>query len=533
VSRGRASVISLAVFLFVLGARLHGQVLIEVGEEWRYLKGTVAAPVDWRLVNFDDSTWESGPTGIGYADGDDTTMLTDMVNTYGSFYARKRFATPNPASVTRLTLNIDYDDGFIAYLNGVEVARSTNMGAPGTEQPNTFFANPDHEAGTAEDFVIDLAAVDLAATNVLAIQLHNATINSSDASLIPRLLANPLVCPQGLTCAYDATSGAVTLTWTQAGSSQGATVRRNGTQVASLPGTAVTYVDNTPGTGEVTYEVRATSDGQACEPVTCTVIIRDTDEVVIDIGEDWRFFRGTVDPPAQWNTLNFDDSTWELGATGIGYGDNDDATILSDMMGVYASVFTRKRFTLPAGTSRLFVEITVDDGFVAYLNGAEVHRYNMPVGAVTAATLAAVAGEPILETFIVPSGMFQTGNNVLAVSVHNGGSLASSDLSFIPQVFRSGGGPVGLNFRRGDLTNDATLNLADALNLLNYLFQNGPRPACLDTADVDDNGSANLADALVLLNFLFQNGPTPPPPGLNCGPDPTNDAFGTCMSAGC
>ncbi|MHC4295806.1 MAG: hypothetical protein ACYS7Y_00750, partial [Planctomycetota bacterium] len=39
----------------------------------------------------------------------------------------------------------------------------------------------------------------------------------------------------------------------------------------------------------------------------------------ISVGDTWRYFKGTVEPPANWNDLGFDDSSWLLGPTGIGY----------------------------------------------------------------------------------------------------------------------------------------------------------------------------------------------------------------------
>jgi hypothetical protein len=52
---------------------------IERGDAWRYLKGTREPSPDplggaptlaWTGIDFDDSGWLTGPTGIGYGDGD-------------------------------------------------------------------------------------------------------------------------------------------------------------------------------------------------------------------------------------------------------------------------------------------------------------------------------------------------------------------------------------------------------------------------------------------------------------------------------
>jgi hypothetical protein len=169
--------------------------LIAVDEDWRFFRG-VAAPstpdTAWRESGFTDSTWEEGPTGIGYEDGDDATVLSDMINTYASFFCRKTFSITSGqiAELEALRLDVDYDDGFIAFLNGTEVARAA-MGTAPQEFAFNGLATANHEAGTAETFTLDDTLL-VAGTNVLAVQVHNNTLASSDASFIPRLYYNRL-----------------------------------------------------------------------------------------------------------------------------------------------------------------------------------------------------------------------------------------------------------------------------------------------------------------------------------------------------
>ena len=147
---------------------------------------------------FDDFGWLEGPTGIGYADGDDATVLDDMEDGYLSFYARREFFVSDLGEVGTLHLHINWDDGFIAYLNGQEIARR-NMGNAGDPAPFDAAATAGREANS---FVaIDIGTGDIAqGNNLLAIQLHNVGISSSDASLIPRLVANLVLPPSGVTC---------------------------------------------------------------------------------------------------------------------------------------------------------------------------------------------------------------------------------------------------------------------------------------------------------------------------------------------
>ncbi|MEM7164392.1 MAG: dockerin type I repeat-containing protein [Planctomycetota bacterium] len=79
-------------------------------------------------------------------------------------------------------------------------------------------------------------------------------------------------------------------------------------------------------------------------------------------------------------------------------------------------------------------------------------------------------------------------------------------------------------FLRGDTDGDGTVNLVDAILVLNYLFNNGVAPTCLNAADANDDattGMINTADAVYILSYLFNAGATPPAPFGSCGADPT------------
>jgi hypothetical protein len=176
---------------------------ILVGEAWRYFKGTAEpTPSDltaWTQVAFDDTAWLSGASGFGY--GPDCTSqtgttLSDMLNTYRSLYIRKPFQVDTPSRVLSLSLTVDYDDAWVAYLNGVEVARSA--GAGGTAgTPLAFDAditttNRECSNGSPLNLpdVIDLTSqVSLltSGTNVIAIHGLNVSNTSSDFVLIPSL----------------------------------------------------------------------------------------------------------------------------------------------------------------------------------------------------------------------------------------------------------------------------------------------------------------------------------------------------------
>lgn len=93
--------------------------------------------------------------------------------------------------------------------------------------------------------------------------------------------------------------------------------------------------------------------------------------------------------------------------------------------------------------------------------------------------------------------------------------------------------PTDADFIRGDLNEDGTFNLVDALVALGILFGSIPAPGCPDRLDVNDDQTTDVADAVDLLNYLFFAGaPTPAAPFPNCGPDPTPDGLG-CAASNC
>jgi len=166
--------------------------------------------------------------------------------------------------------------------------------------------------------------------------------------------------------------------------------------------------------------------------------------IVIDIGDEWLYRKGTSSPPSDWISAGFDDSGWLTGNSGIGYGDDDDATILTDMLGNYATVYTRKviNYDGSINLNSLSLEIDYDDGFVAYINGQEVARANMPAGQPSFDTLASTYIEPGTPVFFNLDGFLNLigiGDNVIAIEIHNA-SLDNSDLSFLPRLLVNMGG---------------------------------------------------------------------------------------------
>ena len=66
----------------------------------RYLEGTYEPDSNWRKINFNDSTWLQGPGGIGYEEGDDTTII----NPVNSPYLRRTFTIVDTADIVAINI---------------------------------------------------------------------------------------------------------------------------------------------------------------------------------------------------------------------------------------------------------------------------------------------------------------------------------------------------------------------------------------------------------------------------------------------
>jgi len=160
--------------------------------------------------------------------------------------------------------------------------------------------------------------------------------------------------------------------------------------------------------------------------------------MLIPPGSTWRYWDKGTAPTGAWRASEYDDGAWSSGPAQLGYGDGDEATIVSfgpDSGGKYITTYFRHAFTVrdAAEIDQVILNLVRDDGAVVYLNGVELLRDNMPAGAVTAETTAssAVGGADESQWFYfeVPPGKLIAGRNILAVEVHQS-SRTSSDISF-------------------------------------------------------------------------------------------------------
>ena len=166
-------------------------ILIKPGADWRYLlgSGNRQSTIGWTAVGFDDSGFAVGPAGFGYGDEDDATELPFGTT---AVLIRREFTLKEPLMSESLVLQVDYDDGFAAYLNGTRVAAVNALaGEPGLDS----VASGSREAGFAERFDLSAHAGLLRqGKNVLAVAGLNTHRESSDMSLRIALGVLPSVC---------------------------------------------------------------------------------------------------------------------------------------------------------------------------------------------------------------------------------------------------------------------------------------------------------------------------------------------------
>ncbi|MCW5557892.1 MAG: CotH kinase family protein, partial [Verrucomicrobiae bacterium] len=186
--------------------------------------------------------------------------------------------------------------------------------------------------------------------------------------------------------------------------------------------------------------------GGGVHPEAIRVVFEDSgnpppDPALVRSGRVWRYLDDGTDPGAGWAGLDFDDSAWKSGPSPLGYGDGDEATVVSfvdanpQASGVQknAATWFRTEFEVsdPAAFERLRLTLTYDDGAAVYLNGVEVLRTDtLPVGAgfLDYAT-GASSDNAQLSRSDVPASALRAGRNVLAAQVHQS-DPASSDISF-------------------------------------------------------------------------------------------------------
>ena len=158
---------------------------------------------------------------------------------------------------------------------------------------------------------------------------------------------------------------------------------------------------------------------------------------LVPIGSTWKYLDNGTNQGTAWSATSFNDGSWASGPAQLGYGDGDEATVVShgaQSGNKYITTYFRKMISVTdaAVFTGYTLKVKRDDGIVVYINGVEKYRNNMPGGTIAYNTLASTNCSDDGGTWFsttLATGSLVTGTNVIAVEIHQVNNT-SSDISF-------------------------------------------------------------------------------------------------------
>ena len=491
--------------------------LILRDDPWRYRYDSEPPPAEWRELGHDDSAWREGSGGIGFGSSGLGTRLPGTPSASHTLHARRAFTVERPDVFDHLVLEIDYNDGFVAYVNGVEVARR-GLGGAGFTVPAGLPASS-HPGGELMDIHVCPATL-IAGENVLALEVHRRS--GTDSSLFFRagLRAFALAEPPPPAQPPDLPAARLVL-----GASRAASVGDPGViEVrldASRPVRGLSF--------SVAYDRRKLRVTRATAAAALAGQVREEFSVNPSTGR--LSYVLVVDPAAavggaipagesmpvvdiHYETL----STTAPGETEVSFVERGGSVPLR------ALVVVDGPRSLLAETVDAILEIT-DLGSPLISSFLENRG---PPGSVflvigrrfeTPGLAVRVCGRPAefdllldgqtLE--VVAPGCEATGPAPVEVCTA-GGCDAVEDGFFYEE---------GLRWTRGDANGDGIVDVSDPIALLGQLFLGiDASPACDEALDANADERLDLSDAIFVLGFLFGGTSAIPPPYPDPAPCP-------------
>ena len=156
---------------------------------------------------------------------------------------------------------------------------------------------------------------------------------------------------------------------------------------------------------------------------------------VVPLRSVWSYLDDGSDQGTAWQAPEFDDATWASGPGQLGYGDGDEATVVSfggDPTNKFATTYFRHSFTIAdaSAVTALDAQIVRDDSAAVYLNGQEVYRSNLaPNARFNDFANSTTGNENGLRPFTIDPSLLVDGVNVFAAEIHQADG-DSSDISF-------------------------------------------------------------------------------------------------------
>jgi hypothetical protein len=157
---------------------------------YKYVAVTDTVAENWKLRGYNDSEWSKGAGALGF--GYPEAVKTE-INPTTSVFVRHAFM--GNSKIDHLFLHIDFDDGFVAWLNGHEIVRE-NMGKSGSEvkwNDTAQFSHQHIEDQRRVAYYIDEQTFKSHISkglNILAVQIHNDRNDGSDLYYWSELLSS-------------------------------------------------------------------------------------------------------------------------------------------------------------------------------------------------------------------------------------------------------------------------------------------------------------------------------------------------------
>ncbi len=189
----------------MLNCRADDPSLIRVSDVWQYFYGVTEPtplPQAWTQPGFVVGPgWQSGPSGFGGTYGARSGQATPIVDRDYNFvavYFRREFVVKDPASIQWLILRLQFQEGFVAYLNGAEISRGGFGSNAGVFVPYDATAKVNPYPAPADWDISSYRGLLFPGTNVLAVQVHSSDIvagfplirNGGNLLFLAELMAN-------------------------------------------------------------------------------------------------------------------------------------------------------------------------------------------------------------------------------------------------------------------------------------------------------------------------------------------------------
>lgn len=278
------------------------------------------------------------------------------------------------------------------------------------------------------EYTTEQNATDMAVSMVAGLDKYEYT--QSDVAISAKFLNNGTNAIDSFDVSYTLNNG-TTVT---------ETVNTNVEAGETYTHTFATTVDlTTVGAHTLTIQVDATDDGAQFNNVLAYQfnVVEEISDVYFWIDSGWKYHDSGEDFGTVWTAQDFDDSTWKLGASHMGFGNDDENVVL---IAGHATYYFRKKVNIEdiSAISTITMNLEADDAAVVYINGQEVIRsVNLPEGEITSTTLASEVNTPDFENsyiqYKIDPSYFQTGLNTIAIEVHNV-QLNNADLSFMCSI---------------------------------------------------------------------------------------------------